>query len=114
MNHTGALGGFPTALVSPRVHLNFAGGDEGFQIKELVCCLDQAVDAALLEAYVFQELLSLFVSLKFGDVGLGLCGHNQDFCTFRRYGFAHTLHMFVARHGRSFVDVADIEHRLGG
>ena len=114
MNHTGALGRFPTALVSPRTYLDFAGRNEGFQIKELICGLNQAVDAALLEAYVLQKLLTLFESLELCDVGFGLCSHYQDFCAFGCYGFAHTLHIFIARHGRSFVDVADIEHRLGG
>ena len=71
VNHTGALGRFPTALVSPRVHLDFARGDEGFQIKELVCGLNQAIDAALLKAYVLQELLSFLKRLEFCDVGLG-------------------------------------------
>ena len=96
------------------MYLNFAGRNEGFQIKQLICSLNQAVDAALLEAYVLQKLLTFFECLEFCDVGLGLCRHNQDFCAFGSHGFAHALHIFIARHGRSFVDIADIEHRLGG
>ena len=61
-----------------------------------------------------EEHLALLIGLEFGDVGLSLCGQHEHFGTFRRYSFAHLLHIVVAGGGAAFVNVANVEHRFRG
>ena len=112
VNDTSTLRSLPTALVGPSTHFDFTSGDVGFEVKHLVGCLDETVDTTLFQTHIFEEFLTLFVGFEFGNVGFCLSCHNEDFSSFVLHRFAHTLHIFVARSGRTFVHVAHIEHGL--
>ena len=48
VDDAGTLRSLPALLVSPGLHLHFAGGDERLEIQQGVGFLDEPVDAALL------------------------------------------------------------------
>ena len=112
VDHAGALRCFPALAVSPRLHLHFAGGDEGFEFEHLVGSLDEAVAAAFLQAHVFEKHLPLLIAFEFGDIGFSLGCQHKYLGVFLCHGILHGLDILVARLGGSLVHVAHIEHRL--
>ena len=70
VDDAGGLRRFHTFLESPCAAFLGAGGEEGLEAEESVGGFDEAIDAALLEAEVFEEHLLLLIGLELGDVGL--------------------------------------------
>ena len=112
MDNTGALRGFPAFAIGPCFYFHFAGGDERFEVQQAVDGFNQSVAAAFFQAEVFEEHLLFFVSFQFGNVGLGLCGDDDELGVFAFDGFAHLLYVLVAVGGAGVVHVADVEHRF--
>ena len=114
MDDAGTLRGLPAFVVGPGFHLHFAGGNECFQVQQFIDSLDEAVAAALLQAQVFEEHLLLLVGFQLCNICLGLSGDDHQLGVFILDGFAHLLHIGIACGGGGIIDVADVEHGLGG
>ena len=74
MDNTGTLRCFSSGFEGPSPHLVGTGGKECTEVQQRICRFDKAVDATLLQAYFFEEHLSLFVSLEFGNLAFNLRG----------------------------------------
>ena len=98
----------------PGAALIRAGRQEGLQAQEVERCLDQAVEAALRLAEVFEEGLGLFF-VELGDLRLDFCRDGDDFRALFGRVFLDLLDVRVLVVSRSdFVlgDVRDVERRL--
>ena len=82
--------------------------------EQFVGRFDQALDARLFEAEVFEEHLPLLVAFQLGDVGFGGGGDDEHFGFFVGDGRTDRLGVGVARSGALFIDVADVQHRFVG
>ena len=58
--------------------------------------------------------MTLFVGFEFSYVSFCLCCHDENFGSFVLHSFTHSLHIFIACCGRTFVHIAHIEHGLRG
>ena len=112
MDHTGALRGFGAAHEGPGAHLVGSCGEECLEVEQRVCSAYQSCHTRLLKSYLGEEFLALLVGVELGDVGLGLCGHNEQLGILALYGLAHGIHILVAVDSRAVVNVADIKHRF--
>ena len=112
MDDAGALRSLPTALVGPRLHLHFTGGDERFKVQQRIRLLDEAVHATFLQAQFLKEHLLVLVTLQFGDVLLGFRGDNHHFSTFLASQSLHFSRKIVAVFRVRLAHVAHVEHGL--
>ena len=114
VDHTGGLRRLVSLADGPGAALVRTGGEESLQAQQAVGALDQADDAGLFQTQFFQEHLTVFVILDFGDIRLGLRGDDQDFRVLLLDGFPDRVDICVALGGGGFIDIADIHDRLVG
>ena len=82
-------------------------------MQELVALADQAIEPRLLEAELFEEHVAV-LQRQPRELRLDL-GRDDDAAGALGFGLLfHRLRQRVAGSGRTFIDVADVEHGLGG
>ena len=113
MDHPGRPGRPGASDHGPGAGLLGADGEIGDQVEQFVAGLDQAVQPGLLQPQVGQELGPLAV-VELGDLLLdGGRNHHPGGALLRGHA-GNAIGLGVAGGGRGLVDIADIEHRLGG
>ena len=101
-------------MVCPCLHFHLACGDEGLEIEQRVSLLDETVDATLLESELFEKHLLVFIRLEFSNVLFGLCSNHHSLSAFLLGEFLNFSCELIAALCARLIDVAHIEHRLGG
>ena len=114
VDDTGGAGRLVPGLDGPGAAFVGPGREEGAEAQQLVCALDEAHYAALLEAHLFQEHLPVLIVLNLRDFSLRFGGNHQNLGVLRRNSRPDSLHVSVASSRRSLVYIAHIHHRLVG
>ena len=114
MDDAGGLGGLVAYVDGPGTALVGAGREEGLQAEQVVGALDQAHHAGLVQAHLLEEHLAVLVVLHLGNLGLRAGGNHEDLGLLVLDGLADGVHVGVAVHSGSVIDVADVHHGLVG
>ena len=114
VDDTCTLGCLPSLAEGPCLNFHLTGGDEGLKGKKTIDGLDETIATALGKTHILEEHLLLFVSLEFGNVGLGLCTDDEHLCILVLDGLGNTCGVLVAGRSALVVYITYIEHWLGG
>lgn len=106
-------GGLVALVDGPGPDFGFSGGKVGTQAEQVVGGTDKTFDAGVFQAQLPEEHLTLLVTVQFGYFGLYLGGYYQHTCVLSGNSFTYAVDIGIAGCSRGFVNVADIEHRLG-
>ena len=116
MDLAGGLRRFRALANRPRAALVRAGGQEGNQPEQIITFGDQAIQTALADAHFLEEHV-LFLVVHLRDVLFDLRGDDQHLGVLARGDGLHIRHAGEAVLVLAevvFLDVASVDHRLGG
>ncbi len=109
---TGSLWGGRADRDGPGAHFFHSGGEVGVQVKQVVATANNAVQARLIHAQIFQEF-GFLVVVQFSDFGFQLITDGHDYGIFFGGDFTHGVEVGVVFKA-FFVNVGDVHGGLEG